>query len=74
MADVDDRPARWAPRGEQRQPVRIHLVVPPLGPGRAVERLLHVDGKEDSAIEIDFHEIALLLAEAARSQKEWIVP
>src|SRR5688500_722847 len=60
MPGVDDRPAGRAPGGKQCRAVRIYLIVPPLRPGRAVERLLHVDGEEDGAIEIDCHENRLL--------------
>src|ERR671911_3173825 len=61
VTDVDDRPAGRAPGGEQCQAVRIHLIVPPLRPRRTVKRLLHVDGEEDGAVEIDCHESRLLL-------------
>src|SRR5215207_3912702 len=61
MTDVDNWPAGRAPGREQCQAVCIHLIVPPLRPRRTVERLLHVNGEEDGAIEIDCHENVLLL-------------
>src|SRR5438477_8848148 len=55
MADVNDRALCGAPCAEQREAVGVDLLVPAARPGRRVEGLLHVDGEEDGAVEIDGH-------------------
>ena len=54
------------------RPFASDLIVPAARPGRGVERLLHVDGQEDGAVEIDCHENPLLPAAGPLAHKKCI--
>lgn len=52
---MDYRSALRTPRLKQSQAVRIHSGIPATRPGGTVERLLHVDGKENGAVKVECH-------------------